>query len=86
MKHKRELVFVCAGSDCKKAGSKQLKKSLKKEFSEGEWKGTCKLISTKCMDMCKSSPLAIVDNHFIKKADHPKVISAIKKALDNQGS
>lgn len=86
MKHKRELVFVCSGSDCKKAGSKQLKKGLKKEFSDGPWKGCCKLISTKCMDMCKSSPLAIVDNHFIKKADQSKVTSAIKKALDKQGS
>lgn len=84
MKHSRELVFVCTGSDCKKAGGKKLLKELEKEVKNEPFKGKCKLIATKCMDMCKSCPMAIIDSQFIKRADATKVESAIKKALEIQ--
>jgi len=80
MQHKRKLVFVCAGSDCKKSGGKSLKKDLKESFKQGEFKGNCKLISTKCLDMCKSAPMAIVGDHFCKHATLQKVLNQIKKS------
>ncbi|NVK51168.1 MAG: (2Fe-2S) ferredoxin domain-containing protein [Cyclobacteriaceae bacterium] len=78
MNSKRELVFLCTGSDCKKAGAKQLRKELKENLKSGSLKGRCKLIETKCMDMCKSAPVVIVGDHFCKKTDSEKVFSQIK--------
>ncbi|EAZ79198.1 (2Fe-2S) ferredoxin domain-containing protein [Algoriphagus machipongonensis] len=79
MEAKRKLIFVCSGSDCKKAGIKSLKKELKQAMKEGELKGQCKMITTKCMDFCKSAPVMIVGNHICKKATKTKVLEQIKK-------
>ena len=80
MQHKRKLVFVCTGSDCKKSGGKTLRKELKENFKQGDFKGQCKLISTKCLDMCKSAPVAIVGDHFCKHATLHKIFLQIKKS------
>lgn len=80
MKFDRQLVFVCSGSDCKKAGSKKLRKELKQSASEGILKGRCKFFQTKCMDLCKSAPVVVVGSHFCKKADLKSVLEQIKKA------
>ncbi|WP_133552454.1 (2Fe-2S) ferredoxin domain-containing protein [Algoriphagus boseongensis] len=80
MRHPRKLIFVCTGSDCKKSGGKALKKQLKAELKEGQLKGNCKLISTKCMDMCKSAPVVIVEDHFLKKTNFSKVLQQLKKS------
>lgn len=80
MQHKRKLVFVCSGSDCKKSGGKALRKELKENFKQGEHKGQCKLISTKCLDMCKSAPVVIVGDHFCKHANLSKILAQIKKS------
>ena len=80
MRFNRKLVFICSGSDCKKAGSKKIRRDLKEAATEGALKGHCKFFQTKCMDMCKSAPIVIVDNHFCKKTDLKKVMDQIKKA------
>jgi len=79
MKIHRELIFVCTGSDCKKSGAKGLIKELKTASNRPPLKGHCKLIKTKCMDMCKSAPLAIVKNHYCKKTNSLKVLDLLKK-------
>lgn len=80
MKFNRRLVFICSGSDCKKAGSKKIRKALKEAATDGSLKGHCKFFQTKCMDMCKSAPVVIVDNHFCKNSDVKEVMIQIKKA------
>lgn len=80
MKFNRQLVFICVGSDCKRAGSKKIRKELKEAATSGSIKGHCKFFQTKCMDMCKTAPMVIVDNHFCKKADTKAVIAQIQKA------
>lgn len=85
MGHKRQLIFLCNGSDCRGAGAKSLKNELKAELKSGELKGNCKLIETKCMDMCKSAPVVIVNQYFCKKAAADTVLKEIKKALREQG-
>lgn len=80
MRYNRKLVFICSGSDCKKAGSKQIRKELKSAATDGTLKGHCKFFQTKCMDMCKSAPVVIVDNHFCKKTEVKKIMEEIKKA------
>jgi NADH:ubiquinone oxidoreductase subunit E len=79
MRYNRKLFFICTGSDCKKAGSKKIQKELKEAATEGGLKGHCKFFQTKCMDMCKSAPVAIVDSHFCKNTDLKKVMELIKK-------
>lgn len=80
MRYNRKLVFICTGSDCKNAGSKKISKDLKEAATVGTLKGHCKFFKTKCMDMCKSAPVVIVDNHFLKKTDLKKIMEQIKKA------
>lgn len=78
MESQRTLVFVCGGSDCKKSGSKNLTKEIKKSIKSDDLKGKCKLIKTKCMDFCKSAPVVIVDKYVCKKANLEKVTTQIK--------
>lgn len=80
MKHSRKLIFICNGSDCKKAGAKKLGKELKSLSNTTGLKGTCKFIQTKCMDMCKTAPNVIVGDHFCKKTDADKVLLQLKKS------
>lgn len=80
MRYNRKLVFICTGSDCKKEGSKKIKKELKEAATEGTLKGHCKFFETKCMDMCKSAPVVIVDGYFCKKTESKKIMEQIKKA------
>jgi NADH:ubiquinone oxidoreductase subunit E len=79
MQINRELIFVCAGSDCKKSGAKNICKELKNATSQIPFKGRFKLIRTKCMDMCKSAPLVIIKDHYCKKTSSLKVLELLKK-------
>lgn len=79
MKHNRKLIFICTGSDCKKSGCKRLSKELHTELNHPAHKGKYKFIKTKCLDMCKSAPVAIVDSHFFKKAETEKILNFIEE-------
>jgi NADH:ubiquinone oxidoreductase subunit E len=65
----RKFIFICNGSDCKKAGCKKLHTEIKGLIKSEDHKGKFKLIKTKCMDFCKSAPSVIMQNELIKKAD-----------------
>jgi NADH:ubiquinone oxidoreductase subunit E len=65
----RKFIFICNGSDCKKAGCKKLHSEIKGLIKSEDNKGKYKLIKTKCMDFCKSAPSVIMQNELIKKAD-----------------
>jgi NADH:ubiquinone oxidoreductase subunit E len=80
MKLKRQLIFICNGSDCKKSGSKTISKDVKEAAKTEPLKGACKIIKTKCMDMCKSAPVVIVHDHFFKKTNSQKIIQELKKS------
>ncbi|MFC5623182.1 (2Fe-2S) ferredoxin domain-containing protein [Algoriphagus winogradskyi] len=80
MKHPRKLIFVCNGSDCKKEGAKKLSKELKNLTDQRPLKGSCKLIKTKCMDMCKTAPNVIVGEVFCKSTTAEKVLEQLKKS------
>lgn len=80
MKVTRQLIFVCNGSDCKKSGAKSIGKELKAACKSDSLKGKCKLIKTKCMDMCKSAPMVIVNDQFLKKTTAAEVIRQLKNS------
>ncbi|PSL06351.1 (2Fe-2S) ferredoxin domain-containing protein [Cecembia rubra] len=74
----RKFIFLCNGSDCKKAGSKKLGSGIKELINSEDHKGKFKLIKTKCMDFCKSAPAVIIQNELIKKADIDDIEAKIK--------
>lgn len=73
----RRFIFICNGSDCKKAGCKRLQAEVKDLIKSEDHKGKFKVVKTKCMDFCKSAPSVVINNELIKKAD----IEAIEKKL-----
>jgi len=73
----RKFVFVCSGSDCKKAGCKTLTKAVKSILTLDPHKGKFKLIKTKCMDFCKSGPVMIFENEVFKNGEVEKLRSKI---------
>lgn len=63
----RKFIFVCAGSDCKKNGCKSLLKEIDHLLKTDPHKGKWKVVKTKCMDFCKSGPVAVINNELIKR-------------------
>lgn len=78
MEKSRQLIFVCTGSDCKKAGAKKLLKELKEALNAPDRKGKYKLIKTKCLDRCKTAPNVIIKENFYKKASLSSILDQIK--------
>lgn len=73
----RKFIFICNGSDCKKAGCKKLQSEIKDLVKSNEYQGKYKLIKTNCMDFCKSAPLVVINNEVLKRAN----LTDIKKKL-----
>jgi (2Fe-2S) ferredoxin len=53
-------VLVCGGGDCKKRGSKEVRKALKKELRDKGMLGDVRVDSTGCLGLCKHGPNAVV--------------------------
>ncbi len=53
-------VLVCKGSDCKKRGSKEVRKALKGELRAAGMNGDVRVDSVECLGLCKHGPNAIV--------------------------
>lgn len=53
-------VLLCAGSDCKKRGSKEIRKALKGELRASGILGDVRLDTTGCLGLCKHGPNIIV--------------------------
>ena len=53
-------VLVCGGVDCKKRGSKDVRKALKEELRERGMVGDVRVDSVGCLGLCKHGPNAIV--------------------------
>lgn len=53
-------VLVCSGSECKKRGSKDVRKAIKGEVKEAGLRRDVRLDSVGCLGLCKHGPNAIV--------------------------
>ena len=53
-------MLVCGGGDCKKRGSKEFRKALKKELRDKGMLGDVRMDSTGCLGLCKHGPNAVV--------------------------
>jgi (2Fe-2S) ferredoxin len=55
-----QVLLVCTGSDCKKAGSKKLKKALQDEVKAQGLCGEVRVHCTRCMGRCGKAPNVMV--------------------------
>ena len=53
-------VLVCGGGDCKKRGSKAVRKALKEELRERGMVGDVRVNPVGCLGLCKHGPNAVV--------------------------
>jgi (2Fe-2S) ferredoxin len=53
-------VLVCGSGDCKKRGSKEVRKVLKEELRERGMIGDVRVDSVDCLGLCKHGPNAVV--------------------------
>jgi (2Fe-2S) ferredoxin len=53
-------VLVCGGGDCKKRGSKAVRRVLKEELRERGMVGDVRVDSVGCLGLCKHGPNAVV--------------------------
>jgi len=53
-------VLVCAGGDCKKRGSKEVRKALKSALRERGMIGEVRVDCVDCLGLCKYGPNAVV--------------------------
>jgi (2Fe-2S) ferredoxin len=53
-------VLVCRGGDCKKRGSKDVRRALKEELRERGMAGDVRVDSVDCLGFCKHGPNAVV--------------------------
>jgi (2Fe-2S) ferredoxin len=53
-------VLLCGGSDCKKRGSKDVRKALKDELRGRGMIGDVRIDSVDCLGLCKHGPNAVV--------------------------
>jgi (2Fe-2S) ferredoxin len=53
-------VLVCGGGDCKKRGSKAVRKALKEELRERGMVGDVRVNPVGCLGFCKHGPNAVV--------------------------
>ncbi|MFO7823059.1 MAG: (2Fe-2S) ferredoxin domain-containing protein [Cyclobacterium sp.] len=81
MKKRRKFVFVCTGSDCKSNGAKDFAGKIKHTLQSGAYRGKFKLVKTKCMDCCKSGPVAVVNNQLVKKAGLEQLLSELDREV-----
>ena len=77
MKARKKFIFACNGKDCKKNGAGSFTKTIKNAIEQGELKGKYKLVKSKCMDCCKSGPVAVIDQQLIKKGDAKKLVELL---------
>lgn len=53
-------MLVCKGGDCKKRGSKDVRKALKGELWAAGMNGDVRVDSVECLGLCKHGPNAVV--------------------------
>jgi (2Fe-2S) ferredoxin len=53
-------VLVCNGGDCKKRGSKEIRKALKTELRADGMNGAVRVDSVDCLGLCKHGPNVVV--------------------------
>ncbi|MDO6438467.1 (2Fe-2S) ferredoxin domain-containing protein [Cyclobacterium sp. 1_MG-2023] len=81
MKPRKKYIFICNGKDCKKNDNKSFSSSVKHAIDKAPLKGNFKLVKTKCLDCCKSGPVAVYNNHLVKKGDTDKLIQFLTSDL-----
>ncbi|MDQ3394691.1 MAG: (2Fe-2S) ferredoxin domain-containing protein [Bacteroidota bacterium] len=77
----KNFIFICNGSDCKDAGSKNLEKVFSGELKKIGIREETKIIKTKCTGRCKEAPVVVVENHWLTHVKEKNVEGIIEEAF-----
>lgn len=77
----RNFIFVCKDKDCKKAGAKELEKSILFEIKKQGLQKSTKIIGCKCTDRCKEAPVVIINNNWIGEVSVDKIDLLIQQYI-----
>ncbi len=79
----QQIVYVCLGSKCKKAGNKDLAKKLKKQIKEAGLKGQVEVIRTECTGRCKLAPVCSLQptNQWYTEFKEEEIQQTIKQEI-----
>ena len=83
-REKKQFLFVCQGKDCKKNGSIEVCKLLKREIKSNGLNRSHRVIKSRCTDHCKSGPVIIHRNDVylkMKPADVNRLVRKLEKAF-----
>lgn len=75
-----KYIFICTGRDCKRNGSKKIRKELLEKLKANGMKNDVQVIRTRCMGQCRFGPNIIFNNHLVNDVDEKdldKLISQI---------
>lgn len=78
-------VLVCKGGDCKKRGSRELRKALKNELRATGLKREVRVDAVSCLGLCKHGPNAVVypGGTWYLGLDEKDVPEVVARHLDN---
>lgn len=79
----QQIVLVCQGKDCKKAGAKDVVCGVKNALKELGAHRETMILKTKCTGQCKKAPLMSVqpDNVWVTEATEKSAHAAVHACL-----
>lgn len=80
-----QVIYICAGSKCKKRGGKQIAKSYKDLIKEMRAGSEIEIVKTECTDRCKIGPVVCFQpqNEWCFNVDETKAKELFKKNIGN---
>lgn len=83
----RQVIYICAGSKCRKRGGKQIAKQYKDYIKEAGLKNQVEIVKTECTDRCDFAPVLCFQpqNDWHLKVDEHKAEALLVQALKDLG-
>lgn len=77
------VVLICNGSDCRKAGAKELRKCANRVAKDVGARKSTMLVRTKCTGLCKQGPVVVIQpaNEFVLDAAPKSLEKALRTHL-----
>ena len=81
-----KLIYICTGEKCKKRGSKEISKMLRKHAENSGMEDTIGIIRTHCTDNCKHGPVVCLqpENSWHFHVDEKKAMQLFGGMAENK--
>ena len=79
------LLYICTGEKCKKRGSKEISKLLRKHAESRGMDADIGVIRTHCTDNCKHGPVVCLqpENSWHFHVDEHKAVALLTNLMEN---